>query len=174
MQVFDNEICYPEKYSMEICKLFKCRYNLHHDCYNHKAIHAYELMVCDVLFECNKILYDFEEVIWDPERYVMLDDSIIDEIVCSRDPRLKKAKEIIERMQYRKHYKCVGEKGLSRKVAEKRWDQITAQAIVQYQEDDLEPLSADDIVVKKFIINHGLKEAHPLENVKFFDKKSQS
>lgn len=91
MRVYDNEICYPEKYSMEVSKLFKSRYNLHHDCYNHKTIHAYELMVCDVLFECNNILYDFEKIIYDPEEYLLLDDSIIDEIITSDDPRLKKA-----------------------------------------------------------------------------------
>jgi hypothetical protein len=48
-------------------------------------------MVCDVLLECNKVLYDFENVIYDPEQYLMLDDSIIDEIITSEDPRLKKA-----------------------------------------------------------------------------------
>ena len=80
MRVFNNEICYPEKYSMEVSKLFKSRYNLHLDCYNHKTIHAYELMVCDVLLESNKILYDFEKIIYEPDEYLLLDDSIIDEI----------------------------------------------------------------------------------------------
>ena len=132
MRVYDNEICYPEKYHCEVVKLFTSRYNLHHDCYNHKTIHSYELMVCDVLVECNKVLYDFEKVIYDPELYLKLDDSIIDEIIQSEDPRLKKAQQIIERMQYRKHYKCVGEKGLNPKVAPDLWDKITEEAIVQY------------------------------------------
>jgi deoxynucleoside triphosphate triphosphohydrolase SAMHD1 len=101
MRVYDNQICYPEKYTSEVGKLFTSRYNLHHDCYNHKTIHAYELMVCDVLFECHNVLYDFVKVVYDPEQYLKLDDSIIDEIVHSEDPRLKKAQEIIERMQYR-------------------------------------------------------------------------
>ena len=132
MRVLDDEICFPEKYSMEVSKLFKSRYNLHHDCYNHKTIHAYELMVCDVLIECNKVLYDFEKIIYDAEQYLFLDDSIIDEIQWSEDPRLKKAQSIIERMQLRQHYKCVGEKGLNPKVAEKIWDRITVQEIMKY------------------------------------------
>lgn len=54
MRIYENdegvrEICYPQKYSNEIKKLFASRFNLHHDCYNHKTIHAYELMVCDAL-----------------------------------------------------------------------------------------------------------------------------
>ena len=85
MRVYENEngkkeICYPEKYSSEVGKLFRSRYNLHHDCYNHKTIHAYELMVCDALIETHNILYDFNKVIWNADEYLMLDDSIIDEI----------------------------------------------------------------------------------------------
>ena len=98
MRVFNDEICYPEKYSMEVSKLFKSRYNLHHDCYNHKTIHAYELMVVDILIECHGVLYDFKKDIFDPEKYLELDDSIIDQIQYDDDPRLKTAQNLIERM----------------------------------------------------------------------------
>jgi len=81
MRVVDDQICYPEKYSMEVSKLFKSRYNLHHDCYNHKTIHAHELMVVDILLMVQDTNYiDFKKVIYDPEQYLMLDDSILDEI----------------------------------------------------------------------------------------------
>ena len=70
MMIFDDEICYPEKYSLEICKLFKSRWNLHRDCYNHKTIHAYELMICDILLLCNNVLYDFKNIIFDPNSYI--------------------------------------------------------------------------------------------------------
>jgi HD superfamily phosphohydrolase len=80
MRVYNNEICYPEKYSMEVSKLFKSRYNLHHDIYNHNSIHAYELMVVDILLESHGVLYDFLEDIHDPEKYLLIDDTILDEI----------------------------------------------------------------------------------------------
>lgn len=35
MLPIDGELCFPSNYSMEICKLFKSRWNLHKDCYNH-------------------------------------------------------------------------------------------------------------------------------------------
>ena len=88
MRVYDNQICFPEKYSSEVNKLFKSRYNLHHDCYNQKTTHAYELMIVDILLECNEILYDFKKVITDPEAFMLLDDTIIDEVQYSEDPRL--------------------------------------------------------------------------------------
>ena len=47
-------------------------------------------MVCDALIQIDKVLYDFDQVIWDPEQYLLLDDSILDEIqtVEFDDPRI--------------------------------------------------------------------------------------
>ena len=67
MRVYGDEICYPEKYSMEVAKLFKSRYNLHHDCYNHKTAHAYELMIVDIMLESQGILYDYASAILDAD-----------------------------------------------------------------------------------------------------------
>ena len=46
-----------------------------------------------------------------------LDDSLLDEVRCSDDQSLQTAHKIIERIDFRKHYKCVGEKGLNEKDA---------------------------------------------------------
>ena len=78
MRVYGDEICYPEKYSMEVAKLFKSRYNLHHDCYNNKTAHAYEIMIVEAMLESQGVLYDFLNDILDPEKYLALDDTIID------------------------------------------------------------------------------------------------
>jgi hypothetical protein len=71
-------------------------------------------MVCDILLECHLVLYDFTKVIFDPNSYIKLDDTIIEEIRCSDNPKLAKAKLLIERMDNRQHYACVGEKGLGK------------------------------------------------------------
>ena len=65
---------------MEISKLFKSRWNLHKDCYNHQTIQAYEVMICDVFMLMNGHLYDFEKIIYDMQKYQQLDDSILDDI----------------------------------------------------------------------------------------------
>ena len=53
------------------------------------------------------------------------------------------------------------------------WKKITAEAICQFAEPDEngEKLQPIDIGIKKYTINHGLKHDHPLNHVKFFDKK---
>merc|ERR1712166_1162985 len=103
----------------------------------------------------------------------MLDDSIIDEVQYSEDPKLAKAREIIERMHFRQHYRCVGEKGLNRVTAERVWQDVTAEAVCSFAEpdDNGELLLPTEVGIKKYTINHGLKRDHPLNNVKFFDKK---
>ena len=81
---------------------------------------------------------------------------------------------MIERMQFRKHYKCVGEKGLNMaRLDDDIWKQITPEAICEYAEPDEngQMLKPSDIGVKKYIITNGLKGDHPLNHVKFFDKK---
>ena len=78
-------------------------------------------------------------------------------------------------MQYRKHYKCVGEKGIGQEIALKKWDQISEAAICKYDNaDEDERLKPEEIGIKKYKINQGLKLAHPLEHTLFFDKKSQN
>jgi len=120
-------------------------------------------------------LHDYTKVIYDPKKYVMLDDSILDEIRCSEDPRLEKARALIERMDLRQHYKCVGEKGLSKEVALKYWGSINENAVLKYQDkDSVDLLNKDDICVKKIKINHGLKNDHPLNHVMFFNTKDSN
>lgn len=58
-------------------------------------------------------------------------------------------------------------------TADRIWKQITSEAVCKFAEVDdcADPLIPSDIGIKKYTINHGLKRDHPLNNVKFFDKK---
>ena len=61
-----------------------------------------------------------------------LDDSLLDEVRCSDDQSLQTAHKIIERIDFRKHYKCVGEKGLNEKDANEIYSKLSADDILQY------------------------------------------
>jgi len=99
MRVIESKICYPENYYMEIHKLFKSRYNLHYDCYNHKTIHAYDAMITDILLETHNKLYDFTEVIFDAEKYVYLDDTILYDVEMSESQELANARDLCKRIK---------------------------------------------------------------------------
>jgi hypothetical protein len=61
------------------------------------------------LKEANKVLYDFENIIFDMEQYTYLTDNILYEIQMSEDPRLVKAKALIKRLKCREFFPYVGE-----------------------------------------------------------------
>lgn len=66
---------------------------------------------------------------------------------------------------YRKHYVCVGEKGVSRRVAEKVWSEITPEQVIECATDNVSSdgeITASEIRIKKFYISHGMKKGHPL------------
>ena len=50
-----------------------------------------ECLILDILKETNGVLYDYLEVIKDPELYLDMEDSIIHEVRISDDTRLLKA-----------------------------------------------------------------------------------
>ena len=87
-RVINNKICYPEKDIYEIKKLFDSRYNLYKDCYNHRVTQAYECLLLDILKAANNI-FDFENCISDPNKYIDLDDTILHEIRISTGPSLE-------------------------------------------------------------------------------------
>lgn len=47
-------------------------------------------MLCDILLDVNQH-YHFEEIIQNPSEYYKLNDTIIEQIECSRDPSFSKA-----------------------------------------------------------------------------------
>lgn len=108
-RVIGDRIVYPHKQNLEVMKLFQCRYDLYKQVYNHLTVHSIEIILCDVLKAAHKVLYDFEEIIYDPERYTYLTDNIIFDIQMSQDPRLAPAKELIKKLKRRDFYPYVGE-----------------------------------------------------------------
>jgi hypothetical protein len=69
-------------------KLFQARYDLYKQVYNHLTVHSIEIVLSDILMASHKVLYDYEEVIYDAERYTYLTDNILYDIQMSTDPRL--------------------------------------------------------------------------------------
>ena len=108
-RVINDEIVYPHKHNFEVMKLFQSRYDLYKQIYNHLTVHSVEIILCDVLKAAHGILCNFEEVIFDPEKYTYLTDNILYDIQVSTDPRLAQAKELIKKLKRRDFYPYVGE-----------------------------------------------------------------
>jgi hypothetical protein len=51
-------------------KLFDSRYNLYRDCYNHRVTQSFECLILDILNETNEKLYNYLDLIEDPEEFL--------------------------------------------------------------------------------------------------------
>lgn len=164
-RVVSDQVCYAEEHEFDLKLLYDSRYNLHHDCYQHKTVQALECLTSDILTETDGVLYNYLEAIRDPKQYIQLDDSLLSEVRMSTEPELAKARQLLERFDSRQIYSCVGEKGLSPEVAAKAGT-VTEADIINHARDsgDLRP---EDIVVRRFSINMGMKDRNPLGGVSF-------
>ena len=165
--VIDQQICYPMKHCYEIQKLFQSRFDLYKSIYNHLTVHSVEIILCDILKAAHKVLYNFEEIIFDPEQFTMLSDNILYEIQVSEDVRLKEAQELIKRLHRRDFYPFVSEI-LHKKQASVR---CTEQDIVNYAcaDDNGYTLRVEDIAVRRYTINYAQGEKSPFDCVKFYN-----
>jgi len=147
---------------------------------------AIEYMVVDVLLAADPIL-DISGRIFDPERYLYLTDSILEEIECSTDPRLSPAREIIVRIRRRDLYRCVDYLHVAVKDKATLAEVVTAQEVareanairlgMEDSEDGEEGGGArevreDDVIIDWSYLHFGMKELDPIEQVKFYGKGS--
>jgi len=105
-------------------------------------------------------------VIEDPEQFVELDDSILQEVRISDSPELEKARELLHRFDSRHIYSSVGEKGLPSDRAHLLAG-ITEKDIINYSSSS-GSLQPEDIWVRTFKINMGMKSQNPLEAVSWY------
>ena len=82
--------------------------SLHRRVYTHKVAKAIEYMVVDAMTEANEH-FEIVEKAMDPKTFIQLDDSILKRIEhcnpANDDPKLRKAKAIVDRIRRRDLYK---------------------------------------------------------------------
>ncbi|KAJ2929353.1 hypothetical protein H1R20_g7742, partial [Candolleomyces eurysporus] len=84
-RVLDNQICYNIKDANQIYEICLRRFGLHKSIYNHKTARAIEYMIVDALLLAEPYMKIAERV-FDPERFLYLNDYILNEIERSKAP----------------------------------------------------------------------------------------
>lgn len=144
---------------------------------------AIEYMVVDALLAADPIL-NISGRISDPERYIYLTDSILEEIERSTDPLLTPAREIIRRIRRRDLYRCVDYLHVS--VADKAAlaEVVTVQEVVREANvirsriEDIEggegvrEVTDRDVIIDWSYLHYGMKAQDPIEQVLFYGKGS--
>lgn len=138
-------------------------------------------MVVDALLAANPIL-DISGRISNPERYLYLTDSVLEEIECSTDPRLTPAREIILRIRRRDLYRCVdylhvgvSDKAALEKVLTEEKVAREANAIrldIEGSEDgeSAREVRDSDVIIDWAYLHYGMREQDPIEQVLFYGK----
>lgn len=166
--VSDNQITYDFKESYNIYELFHTRYSLHKKAYNHRVVREIGYMIIDALKAADPVL-KISESIDSPEKYLKMDDTILNKIEYSNDPKLEESRKIIERIRKRELYKFVDEYLVPERLKEKFLkDEITKEKIVAHAHDN--EFKEDDVIVDILTLNYGNKEENPIDNVRFYDK----
>ncbi|XP_052402770.1 deoxynucleoside triphosphate triphosphohydrolase SAMHD1-like [Carassius gibelio] len=176
-----NHICFRDKEADNVYDMFRTRYTLHRQAYQHKICNIIEDMFAEALVQADRDLHEgkpedmlkISEAIKTAEDYSKLTDEIFEQISSSTSDNLKKSRDILNKIIRRKLPKFVGEarlteNSMSKEELMKTWK----TALEQYRPTDLTvSLNAEDLPVYVVDLDHGMKDKNPIEKVFFYSKR---
>ncbi|XP_028392109.1 deoxynucleoside triphosphate triphosphohydrolase SAMHD1-like isoform X1 [Dendronephthya gigantea] len=171
---FDDQlqICVRDKEVFNLYELFHTRWSLHHRVYRHKTQAPIQDLVLKAFKEVDDELKISEGI--DTRRFTVLTDSLFYDIVES-DPvksseEMKKAKELLQRIQKRDLYKFCAETqpGTEQDCPEKE------KVIKHLIRISAGTLTEEQIFVDIVKINFGMGNKNPVDNVVFFNKSNET
>uniref|UniRef100_A0A8C1KNK5 HD domain-containing protein n=1 Tax=Cyprinus carpio TaxID=7962 RepID=A0A8C1KNK5_CYPCA len=146
-----NHICFRDKEADNVYDMFRTRYTLHRQAYQHKICNIIEDMFAEALIRADRDLHEgkpedmlkISEAIKTADDYSKLTDEIFEQILSSTADNLKKSRDILNTIIRRKLPKFVGEARLT--------------------ENNLPVYVVD--------LDHGMKDKNPIEKVFFYSKR---
>lgn len=188
VQVINGNICFPEKVSYEIYKVFRSRYDLHKQFYTHKTTICIEYMIRDILENLNPIL-KISENIKDNNifKFIELIDNTIlntasvlknfESVYLVWKKQLDLIQKIVDKINNRNLYKCIyGETFFIE-------EEISNQELFErfkskYSTDDIDldfDFNSPNIKIVKIQIGMlGGNKSHPMDSVYFYDSRNNS
>lgn len=190
-QVIDLNICFPEKVSYDIYKVYRSRYDLHKQYYNHKTVVIIEYMIRFILEKLDDILHISESIRNNKlDKFIDLVDSTIlnttSIIKLCDEEKYRKHKENIDeienmlnRIYNRKLYKCLYSKSFC--ISEIINIDIKIEELLLDDKELLnKKLNKNTIEINKIkpvklkIGLLGGNKSHPFDNLYFYDKNGKA
>eukprot|EP00949_MAST-11_sp_MAST-11-sp1_P002918 g2918.t1 len=112
-----QRICFPEKLYDAVYHFFRARFELHQTMYQHRVVKALEYMLTDALVMAHPYfrirgtdgkMLSIAQAIYDPIAFTNLNDSITDLIRNSERAEMDSARAMLDRIDRRDLYYCVG------------------------------------------------------------------
>lgn len=160
--------------------MYSIRATLQRRAYKHRVVNAIEFMIKDAFISAEKkaiipgkngTLKRLSECIDDPEAYTKLNDSIFHMILVSTDDALDEARKILQRIERRQLYRCVGQTVSLKVEIEKEDIPTTKEEIFLYiQKKPGNLLKKTDIEVDLVVIDYGHNTDDPFKTIRFYNK----
>ncbi|KAK2909493.1 hypothetical protein Q8A67_005330 [Cirrhinus molitorella] len=176
-----NHICFRDKEADNVYEMFRTRYTLHRQAYQHKIANIIEDMLAEALVRADRDLHEgkpkdmlmISEAIKTAEDYSKLTDEIFEKILSSTADNLREARDILIKIVRRKLPKFVGEARLTQKnTSKEELTETWKTAVEKYKPTDPTiSLNAEDFSVYVVDLDHGMKDKNPIEYVYFYSKR---
>ncbi|XP_061113207.1 deoxynucleoside triphosphate triphosphohydrolase SAMHD1-like [Conger conger] len=182
-----KSICTRDKEVGNLYDMFHTRNSLHRRAYQHKVGNIIETMITEAFVKADQHIqivgskgqtFTISTAIDDMEAYTKLTDHIFEQILYSSSPELDDARAILQNINCRKLYKCLGQTQPKRPVLvtqDKLLDMAAsvAQAVPSCGTDVLSggtPFQAEDFIVNIINMDYGMKRKNPIDRVHFYCK----
>lgn len=186
VQVINKNICFPEKISYEIYKVFRSRYDLHKQCYSHETTICVEHMIRDIFENLNPILKISESIINENiDKFIdLVDHTILNSAIVLKNvesvysvwkKQIDIVLKILNKINYRDIYKCIyTETFFTDEEIDN--DELFQRFKFKYNENSfIFDFNSPNIIIVKLKI--GLlsgNNSHPLDSIYFYDKQHKS
>uniref|UniRef100_A0A7N6A1L4 Deoxynucleoside triphosphate triphosphohydrolase SAMHD1 n=1 Tax=Anabas testudineus TaxID=64144 RepID=A0A7N6A1L4_ANATE len=174
-----KNICTRDKEVGNLYDMFHTRNCLHRRAYQHKVGNIIETMITEAFFKADPYIkiqgaggkiFTLSTAIDDMEAYTKLTDHVFEQILNSSSPELAEARQILQNILRRRLYKCVGQTQPNKSMEVTRVCYTNlAQSVPQSGAQDV-ILQPEDFVVNVIVMDYGMKEKNPINNVRFYCK----
>jgi HD superfamily phosphohydrolase len=184
-QVIGGNICFPEKVSYDIYKVFRARYDLHKQYYNHKTVVCIEYMVKKI-FGALEDLLGISQIINSKnlDKFIDLTDGVIfnttkilknfSSIYSSNKSTIDYIESLIDRIELRDIYKCLYSGSFTTTTNEVDIDEKINNILEQIVSVNKDIDKSKILPVKIRIGLLSGNKSHPFDNLYFYDKNGKS
>ncbi|XP_078026100.1 deoxynucleoside triphosphate triphosphohydrolase SAMHD1-like [Epinephelus lanceolatus] len=172
-----RHICTRDKEVNNLYDMFHTRYSLHRRAYQHSVNKIMEFMIAEAFVKADEHIqiegsggemFTLSTAKDNMEAYTKLTDCVFNQILNSSDQGLAEAREILQRIITRNHYKLLTETNCTPnqiEILEANWKEELTGAL---QGDGLNP---EDFVVIDSTMDYGSNNEDPIRKVYFYSKR---
>lgn len=191
VQVINKNICFPEKISYDIYKVFRSRYDLHKQFYTHKTTISIEYMIRDILYNLDPILKISNTIKNNVvDKFIeLVDSTILDTAKILKEHQIiyelyKKhidyIQDIINKINTRDIYKCVysetfdtDENISNEQIFDKFKEKASSNGFdIKYIDFNVNSPKLKIVKIKIGLL--GGDKSHPLDTVYFYNRNNKS